>query len=300
MVTSLSMRRARLIGWGLALGAALLSTGCDRPAADRPDAAAAAPRPVWQKGKLVLEGAVGDMTYDLSDGDSKNAPLVIEAYFSGFPAGSELSIGSSSATATASGEYRAKESVRDRVGQLTVDEALGDAADLKLTVGIAMPGRAPLETPLPPLDLRASLARAFGELPEQGWRFPGEPDYAGEPRSVAVVGPPSAQRTLRVLGPAKRLWEVDWVAIEQRHETPEVKRCGGYHRRIDVQLKMYGSKVTVRDRRVGNVLQEKDFAASDRCPQNPLLKPDGSTIAYVPPADVDRWLSQELGLKTTK
>lgn len=287
---------ARVGAWAL-VGMALALSACDEAAESVVDGGAEAPRPAWQPGKLTLDGAIGDMTYRISDGDSDNGPLVIEAYFSGFPAGTKLSIGSSSATASAAGEYRAKEDVRSLVGKLPVKKALGDAVDLGLEVGIVMPGRKALTTPLPAIDLRASLARAFGELPDQGWRFPGEPAYEGTARSVAVVGPPSAKRQLRVLGPAEKVWDVDWVAIETRLETARTKRCGGYHRRIDVKLKMYDSKVVVRDRRLGNVIRERTFQASDKCPQNPLLSPDGSTIAYIRPQDVDAWLSDELGLK---
>lgn len=271
--------------------------GCEQGRESRPDGGGAAPRPTWEAQKLTLQGAVGDMTFSVSDGDSKNGPLVIEAYFSGFPAGTQLSIGSSSATASDTGEFRAKEDVRAKVGKLSVKSVLGDDVDLGLEVGIGMPGREVVTTALPPVAIKASLARAFGELPEQGWRFSGEPPYDGEARSVAIVGPPSAKRQVRVLGRAEKVWDIDWVAIETRAETPRVKPCGGYHRRIDVKLKMYDSTLKVRDRRLGSSITEKVIQASDKCPKNPLLSPDGSTIAYILPADVDRWLRGELGLK---
>ncbi|MBW2527064.1 MAG: hypothetical protein JRI23_22980 [Deltaproteobacteria bacterium] len=278
----------------------LVLAACEQGGKGAPDAGGAPLRPVWAKGKLTLEGAVGDMTYAVSDGDSKNGPLVIEAYFSGFPSGTKLSIGSSTATASDSGEYRAKEDVRALVGKLPVKDVVLGAIDLGISVGIAMPGREPLTTLLPPIDIRPSLARAFGELPDQGWRFPDEPKYDGKARSVVVIGPASAKRQMRVLGPAEKIWDVDWVAIETRAETPRTKRCGGYHRRIDVRLKMYDSTIEVRDRRLGNSIREHDVKAPDKCSKNPLLNPDGSTIATIDPKDVDQWLSKELGLKPSK
>jgi hypothetical protein len=284
-------------GWSCLLSVVLALAGCDEGTKGVPDGGLAAPRPVWEPGKLTLEGAVGDMTFSISDGDSKNGPLVIEAYFSGFPSGTKLSIGSSSATASDSGEYRAKLDVRDQVGKLALKDVLREAVDLGLDVKIAMPGREALATPLPAIDIRASLARAFGELPDQGWRFPGEPEHDGKASSAAVVGLPSSKRTMRVLGAAEKVWDIDWVAIESRAETARTKRCGGYQRRIDVKLKMYDGTIEVRDRRLGNSIREKTFQPSDKCPRNPLLSPDGSTLAFIRPQDVDGWLGKELGLK---
>lgn len=274
----------------------MLVAACEGGGASRSDAAKTPPPVSWEGHKLTLEGKTGDATFVMASSDD-DEPLTVKAYFSGFPAGTKFTLGKRTGVASAKGEHRTDVSVLANVGKLSLDQVTGDKVDLGLDVTIALPGYRDVHAKVPPFDIAASVASALATVRTSGLRFEGEPTHDGTATSVAVLGPPSAKRKMRVLGPAKQVWDLDWIAIEKRLEQVREKRCGGYQRRIDVVLKMHDSIIEVFDRRIGNVVREGTFKAPGKCPREPLLMPDGSTHAYALGEDVDAWLRDELGSK---
>jgi hypothetical protein len=99
---------------------------------------------------------------------------------------------------------------------------------------------------------------------------------------------------MRVVGPARQVWDIDWVAVEEPAAAMRERPCRGYHRRIDVVLKMHDGEIVVYDRRRGVEAMRKAFQAPDECPREPLLNPDGSTHSFVRREEVDRWLRAAL------
>jgi hypothetical protein len=223
--------------------------------------------------------------------------MAVKGYFTGLPRGTNVTLGKTTGTAQDGADLRLAADVRDRAGTLALTDVASSKVDLDLTLSIVLPGSRALTTRLPSFELGPSVAALLGEARKGIVSFPGEPAYGGRARSVAVLGPASAKRELRVLGPAKQVWDIDWVAVEDQLPASREKPCRGYNRRIDVVLKMHDSAFVVHDRRMGVVALRKTFQAPDECPREPLLNPDGSTHAYVRRDEVDGWLKTELGLK---
>jgi hypothetical protein len=290
------MRAAAPSALSLVLTIALAS--CDAPPkGGSADAGKAPPSSKWQGNRLELEDGAGTASFEMSTGEGDDAPMAIKGYFAGLAPGTLVELGGKTSTVTDSAALRVAAPVQDRAGPILWSDLRNTSkVDLDLSVTITLPGFRLLSAKLPAFDVAPSVAALLAQARKSAVRFPGEPEYAGKPRSVVVLGPPSAKRDMRVLGPAKQVWDVDWVALERREGEPREKSCGSYPHYVNVVLKMVDSEFEVFDRRLGNAVRHKTFAASDVCPREPLLGPDGSTLAYVSPKDVDRWLRSELAL----
>jgi hypothetical protein len=101
-----------------------------------------------------------------------------------------------------------------------------------------------------------------------------------------VFGPaPTAARpsivywwpTLAVVGPAKTLGEVDWIALrEELPHAASTRTCGGFPRiGRPIPLRRTQAKIVVTDVRSGARVAEQTIVAADKC----------GAIAYVDPAD---------------
>lgn len=284
----------------IAMALLLTLAGCEKSQDQGPTAPKPPPRRSWKANTLSFAAVPGEATFALSTGATEQddaKPLVLEVRCREFLKDTKIEIGSTSGTVSGGGEYEGRLDVRERVGKLGISDAIGGKADLDLKVTITVPGYEPVIEKLPSLEMGPALAYALSRAPDYGMSFKDEPAADGPPKSVAILGPPSSKRQIRVVGPAERVWDIDWIALEERSDTSRDKRCTGYSRRIDVVLKMFDSTIKVFDRRTGKPLKDKAFEAPGQCPKNPLLNPDGSTLAYVLYTDVDAWLRGELGLK---
>ncbi len=202
---------------------------------------------------------------------------------------------------------------------------LGDNATAVLTLDpgvtfmvtdrrVAVPGR------VPPFKLLLSTSMntlpAIFDLARKGLLFPGE--TAGDPppknhsalylRSVptfsSVLGE-SFLRNMSVVGPAARVSDADWVAIQESSFEDAGKKCGGYklqeggEKGDTSELPLFVEKATVllKERRSGKTLSEKVFEAPKTCPTGDKLAEGKKVRSHLPKVAVETWIFSELKAK---
>jgi hypothetical protein len=97
-----------------------------------------------------------------------------------------------------------------------------------------------------------------------------------------------------VMGPAKTMSEVDWVAVESRlPKRPAGKKCTGYKakdekgpgREADLFFEDWDVKIV--ERRTGKVIESKKFEANDRCP---MFASGNEATTYPDSRAITTWL----------
>jgi hypothetical protein len=97
-----------------------------------------------------------------------------------------------------------------------------------------------------------------------------------------------------VMGPAKTMTEVDWVAVETRlPKRPAGKKCTGYKstgekgpgREADLFFEDWEVKIV--ERRTGKVIETKKFEANDRCP---MFASGNEATTYPDSRSITMWL----------
>ena len=98
----------------------------------------------------------------------------------------------------------------------------------------------------------------------------------------------------RIIGPGTLARDVDWVVRETRTQTGQ-KLCTGYRSskgggNVSVTAVAYDSKMTVLDRRTGEVVKEEVLKAGP--PQCPNIAFGSGGVTEVPTAKITRWIDQ--------
>ncbi len=165
--------------------------------------------------------------------------------------------------------------IASAVGGLTPKDAFGYTAaiDPKKTLHFVFADGKTLDVALPalkPYDMAHTLAEntkngqstSFGAGDDLAPKQPGQ-------RSAIMLD--DFEHT--VVGPAKTMKEVDWYVVKEAQDARETKKkCDGYksYTKNDGEhtypLELVDSKVTIVNRRTGETVEEKMFAAKPTCP----------------------------------
>ncbi len=99
--------------------------------------------------------------------------------------------------------------------------------------------------------------------------------------------------SVRFIGRAKHVWDLDWVAVVKREKSKRSKKCGGYTGG-SITLELPDSTVRIYDRRKGTELASKTFPASGRCPRTAYVGKKRKTSSFADRNVIDRWVRARL------
>jgi hypothetical protein len=249
------------------------------------------PEPEWNDYKLKLRGMSADASFSMT-AEREEPPLHIKAFFNQFPKNTEITLGDARQLLDDRGHWAVNVDVRNEVGAMSAADVFGKKVALGVTFSIHIPGYQKLEAPVPEQRLDAALREALVRSRGVGLAFDGEP--APRPKAATAVVLDSSSE-LRRIGPIERIWDIDWVAIEERDKAPaRTKKCSGYDNgALDIDL--FASTVSIHERRTGKAVEEKKFEASDRCPSFAAVTPGRKSTQFVSKEDIDRWVRGKLG-----
>jgi hypothetical protein len=249
-----------------------------------------APATEWSDFKLKLRGMSAEASFIMTEGRDE-PPLHVSAYFRQFPKNTEVVIGDARHLLDDRGYWLVKVDVRDRLGAMSVDEVIGKKVTFDIAFTIDMPGYERVEGRVPPQRVDRSLREALVRSRGVGLAFKDEPAARPKPATAIVVDTSS---DLRRIGPLQRMWDIDWVAVEEREAQPaKTKRCSGYDNG-DLTLELTASLVTIHERRTGKIIEKKRFEASDRCPSFASVSANRTSPQFVSKEDIDRWVRDRL------
>jgi len=272
--------------------------------------------PACDKAKQAVAGASGPLSADWTESYQMNVegldeaeasfhmvgsnrdgkdPLVMNAYFNGFPVGTEVTVGDEKKKVSDSGYLSLEIDMRPFLGKLAVDEASKEI-DLGMDIEIHVPDRDPLKTKLPEQKVANDLAAAFARVRDRPVEFDGEPDASGKAKSLVAVEADTGFSDFTVMGPAEKVWDIDLVGVYEKSKSARTKACGGY-KKIEgkVTIQMIDYKVALYDRRTGARTAEHRVLAKEECPM--FITYDKETkkaSRYADEKDVHRWLREQL------
>ena len=287
--------------FGLVVGIALLGgckdkgEGLGGPLGAEPGAAPGqtgpAPKLEWNDYKLKVSGEKAEASFFMSTSDSEE-PTQLGGYFSDFPPGTSITLGTAKGTASDSGYFSTKVDVRDKLGELPLEAVFSGKVDLMLTVTLVLPGRAPVTEKLPPLDVKKAVGRTLARSQDRPVLFGTETEATKDPLDTAILV--NAFGDPRLFGKGKLVRDVDWVAVETRTDSGRTKPCTGYKEGKTITLELLDSELELFDRRAGKSLKKQSFKASDECPTIAFVSGDGKSKAYASDKELDKWLRAEL------
>jgi hypothetical protein len=180
------------------------------------------------------------------------------------PDGTTLSVGSATGT-SADGELLLRLPIADKLAGLSRSQLVGsEPVDLDATFKLTLARRAESAAKLPRFTLGSAMHDSAREVLIEkklglGAKAPTTPSIF-----LAARGLPAP-----VVGPAKTLADIDWVAVMEDKAALDTETCvyldsrrspKSFRKRVAVKT------VTIHDRRTGLVIDRKDFVAPGDCP----------------------------------
>lgn len=284
------MSRAGLLGVLLAVVAV---TGCDKKSLGMGgnDAKLKASDAKWKDTELTIGDASAKFFMTGSgDGD----PSFMDAYFDKFPKSTEIDVGGTKGTTSEQGHLALKADMKGKLGPLELRTLSTGQVDLDVKIVIKAPGSETIEQKLPPMRIGGAVSTALARARDGGLKFEGEKDD-GKITSAAIVDARGTFGELKVVGDAKKVWDIDWVAVMEQKESSRTKACSGYQKVTgDVIVTQVDSVVKIVDRRTGKVAQEQTFQPKDECPSFAMVEKNNTAKAYVHDSDVEPWVREQL------
>lgn len=224
------------------------------------------------KGSVLMRGT----SYDVS--------------FSDLPANAKVTVGGKSASANSSGYVAQKVDVTERLAALAPKDAFDSSyafdPQTKAEVEFSPTAKVMLDLPARPAAFGLSdLFKKAADTP-----VPFVTSQPAGSHTVVLTSIPA-----EVLGPAKTLKEVDWVAVSENLPPRKGKTCSGYKkdkgdtRTSSYQLEMVDQRLSVYEVATSKLVEAKDFKASETCP---MMTFNGAAKSYPPAADPKRWLRE--------
>jgi hypothetical protein len=203
------------------------------------------------------------------------------------------------------GEHEGTADARSVSVPMDIAEAVGNGApkdvlaydktlDTKVTVEITFPDGVKISGTVPPVTVKYAVEKEMQKL------LNGTPVLFGKeaeaaPAQHTIFFPGVGSQPLEgVLGPAKTMKEIDWVAVEQKlPERSADKKCSGYRATgetgpgKDANLFLVDSEVRLVERKTGKVLDTKKFEAKGGCP---MFASGDKATQYVARDAIMAWL----------
>ncbi len=264
-----------------------------RYASDDSKAAATAAKPVpktpakltvnWTKAELSIPelGVTGH-----ADPYQLGYQILLER----LPDGTKVKTGSKE-EASQHGSFLTQWDMQEKIGALKPQDAF--AYDYNFDPGdkmhLTFPDGATLDVPLPPASLSFGTKDALEKVKDgHGVTFGQEPDGAPKQHSIAYLDALEAE----VFGPATKVTDIDWIAVDTT-KPPEDQHhvCSGYTGGSTSDLPLWTTDATtvIYERKTGNVIDKKDFAASHECP---MITSGDKAMAYVDSELPKAWLRE--------
>jgi hypothetical protein len=244
----------------------------------------------WEQNyKLKLNGTKGEAIFFVTK-DSNKPPLKLEASFIDFPVGTKVRFGSEEGSIREGGYWSSLVDIKPALLKQSLDDLKGPV-DLELELRIEVPGANPLTAKLPKQDVKDGVRFALSKARDGGVTLGPGDDAASKPRGIGVL---SGYLDLDFIGSAKKLTELDWVAIvENQNEPRTVKSCP--FKTGPVTLKVFDATAILVDRRTSKKITERVLRGSDKCPTFALVnKADNTSMNTVAAKDITAWARAEL------
>lgn len=255
-----------------------------------PRAAGGAEAAVWSEdnGSLALPGRAKGFLRLRTEGPSW--ALEVEQ----FPPGTRIRLAGSEGVVTDRGWLKLRVPAMASLGKVPV-AALAErdvGIDPQLELQVEVPGQPPFATRWRPVRGMRSLAEAVTRELEAG--RPVELGGPGAPAADPSVWWPR-KRTHLVLGPARTLAEVDWIAVVRDEPAGDPQVCpgsvGGDGKKPDLKVQVVDLNVTLYDRRSARVVDRKLVKAVLECPaQIPAGDEGGAIRQAAPDSDAIAWI----------
>lgn len=290
------------IALGLSLVAVLSQLGCrkiveklDRAGKQAGSSSASGPVTLtWeQKYQLKAVGTKGEATFFVTR-DTDKPPLQLQASFHDFPPGTKISFAGEQNVMSDSKYWSTMVEIKPAIIKQSI-EALRGPIELDLSLSIEVPGSPAASTKLPKQDVKEGLRLDFLKARDGGTTFGTDDAPAPRPRGVAVV---SGYSDLEFIGAAKRLTDVDWVAIAENQKNPRTKKTCSF-KEGPATLKIIDADVLLIDRRSGQKITSGVLKASDECPSFAFIdKADNSAKSTINKSDAVTWARTQLEHKS--
>jgi hypothetical protein len=213
------------------------------------------------------------------------------SFLGSWPAGTTATLGDATTQVPGIIRLQPYEALGDaRVFRLDPAQPRADPSDIPVSLGelvVRLRNNVEMRVPLPPLELPYRMVEpAMQHAEEHGLTFRGEPAHQG-PHTVYVDAPEG--RSDRVVGPAATLREVDRIARIEASFAPGDGTMCSYIGGVRLPLELETQVVTVLDRRTGQQIAQRTFAATgSSCPIVAL----GRRAIIGPSDQVDAWLAE--------
>lgn len=274
------------------------AAGCKKPRASSRTTATVTSPPtlVWKDMSIEMKelpGARGDVFLAKT--------LAYQVSFSGLPEGTTLAVGGGEVrSAGVGGMVESSVDLADAVAALPPAQALDYTfhVDPKATATLTFPGGVMSSFAMPPTSVSFSITDGLKACSDTPMTF-GKKDAAQPSEHTIVYLGTSAE----VLGPAKTMADVDWVALEQPSGTRNGKKCSGYKKtgaaKADSDEKTYvlsmvDRKVTVYERRTSKAIASREFKAKEVCP---MMSFGDEAKSYPDSEEIKAWLRTVRGQK---
>jgi hypothetical protein len=253
----------------------------------------------WEQNyRLKLKGTKGEATFIVTK-DGNKPPLKLEGSFIDFPVGTKVKLGSDDPGKSPAGEegsigqggsWSTLIDIKPAILKQSLDDLKGPV-DLDLDLRIQVPGAEPVALRLPKQDVKDGVRFALSKARDGGVSFGAGDDPLGKPRGMGVV---AGYQDLEFIGTAKKLTEIDWVAIVLNQNEPRtVKSC--QFKTGPVTLKVFDATALIVDRRTSKKISERVLRGSDACPMFTLVNTaDNTSMNTVAAKDATAWARAEL------
>jgi hypothetical protein len=239
---------------------------------------------VWKDGTLEfkeLPNAHGRFSIEKS--------LAYDAQFDGLPEGTTLSVDGVKVGTGSTISWRS--SMTDGIAALSPTDALDHKfkIDPKKSATLTFSTGATVTFPLPAQGPWYALGEALKGAVDRPVSFGSKDSGKVLAHSVAML-----VSSTEVLGPAKTMAEVDWVAIEGAATERAGKTCSGYtksgskggpEKKFD--LKLVDKTVSVIERTTSRVVAKREFRARNECP---MMAFGGEAKSYPRTDEIKEWL----------
>ena len=181
----------------------------------------------------------------------------------------------------------------EAIGALSPSQALDRnfKLDPKASLELKYPGGLVQKVDLPPLSVEFGVASVLKEAADHPVAFGPEPGAAPAEHSVAWA----SALTPTVIGPAKRLSEVDWVALSVDSPRASQKTCSGYSgKNPTLPLAPIDKIVSIYERKTSKVITKKTFVADEACP---IIAMGDTAQTFPNEEQIKQWLREQRAKK---
>jgi hypothetical protein len=250
-----------------------------------------APAPEWAADGKVKLGSV-EGTFMVTE------KLGLDLALRPTPKGTKVTSGAKQEVTTMDGMQALLEvDVAEALGKLSPEVAFDYKSQWKSGVKftVALGGYEPVDLEAPAISPSYGLKRALEGVKNRGVSFGKEPDAPPREHTVVYL----AGLEAKVIGPAKTLVEVDWVAAQEDLPGRRGKTCEGYKDNKggttkSLPLEQIDRNIVIYERKTAKEITRKKFDAAADCP---MFAFGDTAKTYPEDSAIETWLRGERAKK---